>query len=136
MDWEECMKKRIVKKINIDEELINSLIQTSKNKSISGGLLDLNETTSCSIISLYYDSLRELLEALSVKNGYKIYNHEGYTYFLKEVLHKEKVSNAFDGIRKIRNGINYYGKQYPLSDSKIIIKDIKELINKCKLLLK
>jgi len=33
MDFEECIKKRIAKEVNKDEELIKSLLKISKNKS-------------------------------------------------------------------------------------------------------
>jgi len=86
MDWQECNMKKMVKSISADEELLKSLLKTSENKIISAELLVLNDTTANSKISLAYDSLRELLEALALKNGFKIYNHECYTAFLKEIL--------------------------------------------------
>ena len=64
MDFNECLKKRIAKKVNEDKELITSLIKTSQNKLDSEKKLELSEVTSSSKISLLYDSLRELLEAL------------------------------------------------------------------------
>ena len=132
MDWEECNEKRLVKKIQIDKELISSLKETSKNKSTSAASLDINEVTSSSVITLYYDSLRELLEALAIKHGYKIYNHECYAYFLKSLLKEEEIADAYDGIRKIRNAINYYGRKLSLDEARIIITDIKNLIDQCK----
>ena len=65
MDWFECNKKRIVKEVNIDLDLINSLKKTSINKLNSENKLELDEITASSKISLAYDSLRELLEALA-----------------------------------------------------------------------
>ncbi|MGM5488097.1 MAG: hypothetical protein ACQESG_04065 [Nanobdellota archaeon] len=59
-------------------------------------------------ITLLYDALRELLEV--IEEGYKIYNHECYTAFLKEILDQPRYAEEFDKLRKIRNGINYYGK--------------------------
>ena len=135
MDWEECNKKRFVKRIIIDKKLVKSLIESSKDRFVSASLLDLNEVTSSSIIILYYDSLRELLEALAIRNKYKIYNHECYTCFLKEILREEELSQKYDRIRKIRNSINYYGKKLSIDESKIVINDIKELIEKSKKLL-
>ncbi|HLC78291.1 MAG TPA: hypothetical protein VJH92_04145 [Candidatus Nanoarchaeia archaeon] len=96
MDFNECLKKRIVKEVKEDTELITSLLKTSQNKLDSEQKLELNEVTSGSKISLLYDSLRELLEALAIKNGYKIYNHECFTYFLKEILNESSKGDEFD----------------------------------------
>ena len=135
MDWFECNKKRIVKEVSIDEELANSLINSSEKKNKSQEILPLNDTTSESKISLAYDSLRELLEALSIKKGFKIYNHDCYTAFLKEILTESLMGDEFDEIRKIRNSINYHGKQITIEDCKNILNQINALKTKVKRLL-
>ncbi len=130
MDFRECIKKRIAKEVNIDEELIKSLLKTSQNKLESEKKLELDEITSVSKISLLYDSLRELLEALALKNRFKIYNHECYTYFLKEILNLDTVSEEFDDLRKIRNSINYYGKEISLQETEDVLERMKDLREK------
>ncbi|MBI2451906.1 hypothetical protein HYV50_02385 [Candidatus Pacearchaeota archaeon] len=127
MDWEECIKRKIAKEVGADLNLIESLIKTSKNKLESGAKLNLDDSTSSSKISLAYDSLREILEALAIKKGYKIYNHECYTYFLKEALNESIKGDEFDEIRKIRNSINYYGKEISILEAKEILKRIIKL---------
>ena len=102
-------------------------MKTSQNKLDSEEKLELNETTSSSKISLRYDSLRELLEALAIKKGYKIYNHECYTCFLKEIVNESMKGDEFDELRKIRNSINYYGKDIPVEQTKEILERIKKL---------
>ena len=81
MDFKECIKRKIAKQVKVDEGLINSLLKTSKNKLESNMRLKLEEVTLSSKISLLYDSLREVLEVLALRNGFKIYNHECYTFF-------------------------------------------------------
>jgi len=127
MDWKECCGKRIAKEVDIDEELISSLGKTSKNKLKSSEELIMNEINASSKVTLAYDSLRELLEALSLKNKYKIYNHDCYTPFLKEVLNESEKGDDFDELRKIRNGLNYYGKDITPEEAEEIIKRIKKL---------
>jgi len=127
MDWKECCKKRIVKEVSKDEELINSLIIKSKNKLESEKRLEMDEITASLKLSLAYDSLRALLEALSIEKGYKIYNHECYTAFLKEILNEKRLGDKFDDIRKIRNDVNYYDKELSINEAKEVIKNIKEL---------
>jgi len=127
MDWRECIKKSLIKEIKKDDNLIISLSKSSKNKLICSNMLELNEKTAISKISLAYDSLRELLEALSLKKGYKIYNHECYTTFLKEILNENSKAEEFDNLRKIRNAINYYGKDVSIQNTKNILNRIKKL---------
>jgi len=60
--------------------------------------------------TLLYDALRMLLEILVTNRGYKIYNHECFSAFLSAVVADEELARRFDAYRKVRNGINYYGK--------------------------
>lgn len=125
----------MVKKIGIDKNLVESLMKSSRNKLESANRLKIDKTTSASVISLCYESLRELLEALATKKGLKIYNHECYTAFLKEVLMQEELSIHFDRFRKIRNKINYYGKEIDAEETTHVKEEIMDLINKIKQLL-
>lgn len=127
MDFNECLKKRIAKEVKVDLELIESLKKTSQNKFESEGKLELSEVTAGSKISLLYDSLRELLETLAVTKGYKIYNHECYTYLLKEIMNESIKGDEFDELRKIRNGINYYAKDISIEEAQDVLKRIKIL---------
>lgn len=135
MDWRKCIDILTAKGVTPDRALIASLQETSRNRLATAALLPINETTSESVITLYYDSLRELLEAIANAHGYKIYNHECFTAFLREVLKKESEAAAFDRFRKLRNGINYYAKRVPPGDAAIIVQEIKELVQKCKKML-
>lgn len=127
MDWAECVSKRIVKDVGPDKGLIKSLIKSSNNKLESGKILKMSDITAASKLSLAYDSLRELLEALALKNGYKVYNHECYTAFLKEILGESDKGSEFDEIRKVRNDVNYYGKDISPEEVAKIIKRIENL---------
>lgn len=127
MDWKECCSRRIAKDVKPDVDMIASLTKSSRNKLESESKLEMNNTTASSKLSLAYDSLRELLEALALKNGYKIYNHECYTAFLKELMKESYKADEFDDIRKIRNAINYYGKEISPEEANEIIARIKKL---------
>jgi len=130
MDWTECKKKGFVKNIKLDLNLISALEKQSKNKLISSKMIELNETTASSKVSLAYDSLRELLEALAIKKGFKIYNHECYCSFLKEIIKDSLLGSHFDDLRIIRNKINYYGEDLSIEEAKQILKEIEEILNK------
>lgn len=130
MDWQECKDKKFVKETSKDENLINSLIKSSKKKSDSNERLELDETTASTKVSISYDSLREILEALAIKKGFKIYNHECFSGFLGEICNEKFLSKQFDGFRKARNQINYYGKDISLEHAEILIKEISDFKKK------
>ena len=132
MDLLECRKKRFVKEVSIDENKINSILKNSENKLKSADLLPLEGFSTNSKISLAYDCLRELLEALALKNKLKIYNHECYTAFLKEIIKDSLLGDEFDSVRIIRSSANYYGKKISIEDCKDTLIKIKDLIRKIK----
>ena len=127
MDWKECFARKFVKETKTDKNIINSLIKTSKDKIYSNNKLELDEFTAGTKITIIYDSLREILEALAIKRGFKIYNHECFSSFLDEICKKKSYSLEFDKFRKIRNQINYYGKNIVPGEAKTIIKEMLEL---------
>jgi len=127
MDWEECNNKGIVKVVKPDMNFIKSLIISSRNKLESESRLDMSDITAASKLSLAYDSLRELLEALALKKGYKVYNHECYTAFLKEIIRESRKGDEFDDVRKVRNALNYYGKSISAEEANTVISRIKNL---------
>ena len=127
MDWKDCCRKKIVKEVNAEREMINALIKASNNKLSSEKQLYMSPTTASSKLSLAYDSLRELLEALALQESFKIYNHECYTAFLKEIVKESYLGDEFEEIRKVRNAVNYYGKDISVSETEDIIKKVIQL---------
>ena len=130
MDWSECVKKKIAKNIKKDENLIKSTRHVASLLVESANSLPKN--LYLGKITLLYDALREYLECFALDKGYKIYNHECYTYFLKEIVHMSNEGDIFDKMRKIRNGINYYGKNLEKEETEEVINKIKLLIEKIK----
>ena len=132
MDFASCTRNRLIKQIIQDNNLINSLVQSSDKKLKSQKKLELDDDTAGSKISLAYDALRELLEALAISKGYKIYNHECYVAFLKEVLKESDLGDQFDKFRRIRNDTNYYGKDVSPQEAKPIIDGMSDYIRNIK----
>lgn len=128
-DWKTCLNLREAKQVQPDEELAKSLQKTSANKAFSSANLKLMKETATSKISLSYDAVREFLEAIALLKGYKIYNHVCYTSFLKEILNESEKAEEFDELRKIRNDINYYGKEVTINEAEKIIKRLESLRN-------
>jgi len=132
MSWQQCLISGTARKTSVDKEMAKSLLNLQDSNIKSQDMLELNEITASSKFSLSYDAIRELLEAISILKGYKIYNHECYTYFIKEILKDDEVSYNFDEFRKKRNSVKYYGEKIDPDQAMLIINNIKKDIAKLK----
>ena len=130
MDLETCKKKFLVKSIKPDLSKIQALLKSSLNKQEASEALP--DQFPDSKITLLYDSLRILLEYHALNQGFKIYNHECYTAFLKEILKESQLGDEFDKFRKVRNAINYYGKEISKEEAREILSQMKDFIAKIK----
>ncbi len=130
MDWEACIKKTIAKEIKQDKNLVKSLREIADGKIKAAQ--SLSDEFFISKVTLLYDALRETLESVAIEKGYKIYNHECYTAFIKEILNLSREGDIFDNLRKIRNGINYYGKNLSKEEAEEVISELGNLIPKFK----
>lgn len=128
MDWKECIRQTIAKSVKEDKSLVRSAREIAKLKVESADALPSH--LYIGVISLLYDALREYLECVALEHGYKVYNHECYAAFLKEVINCSREADQFDEIRKVRNGINYYGKKVSREEADAIIRAIRQLIKK------
>jgi len=135
MKFEDFIKEGKVRKATPDKLMIKSIIKNTFEDLKFLEQTKLTELSKRKLVTNYYDSLRSLLEAKAILQGYKIYSHEAFSFFLKEKLNQEVLSIKFDRLRKIRNGLNYYGKSLQLKEAEDIIEDLKELIEQIKRLL-
>jgi len=134
MDLNECFRKGLIKKTRIDSELIKSLTEMSDIKENTVKTAKINNVNISAYVSLAYDSLREILEALCVSKGYKVLSHICIGELLKDML-EDFDYHEFDRMRYIRNGINYYGVKVELEPGKEIINKIFSMKNRIKSLL-
>ena len=132
MKFEDFIKEGKVRKATPDRFMAESIIKNTFEDLKFLEQTKLTELSKRKLVTNYYDSLRSLLEAISLLKGYKIYSHEAFTYFLKDELHQNILSLKFDRFRKIRNGLNYYGKSIQLNEAKEIIEELKRAINEIK----
>jgi len=126
MDLEDCKKKGLIKRTNKDIPLIRSLIEMSDSKEVTVNEAKINQISISAYVSMAYDSLREVLEAICILNSYKVASHLCLGELLKELI-KDFDFNIFDRFRYIRNGINYYGTKIDLSQGKQIISNMFQL---------
>jgi len=127
MKFTDFIEKGLARKTSRDISLAKSLLQHSKEDLRFLNKLKIDESSVRKIMTNFYDVLRSILEAISVIKGYKIYSHEAYTYFLQEIG-EELIAVKFDRFRKIRNSINYYGKDISINETKENISEIKKMI--------
>ncbi len=132
MRFGDFIKEGKARKATPDRLMAESLIKNTFEDLKFLAQTKLTELSKRKLVSNYYESLRSLLEAISLLKGYKIYSHEAFTYFLKEKLNQDVLSLKFDRFRKIRNGLNYYGKSIRLNEAKDIIEELRRAINEIK----
>ena len=131
MSFEEFIRKGLVKRTSKDPALIKSLILFSERDYEFLKKVKIDELSARNVMTGYYDILRSILEAISSLEGYRIYSHEAFTEFLK--LKDEQVaSQKFDRLRKIRNGIRYYGKPIKPEEVRENVSEILELVKHLK----
>jgi len=123
MDLDDCFKKGLIKRTEINRELIISLTEMSRIKEMATKTAQINSLNISAYVSMAYDSLREVLEAICISNGYKVLSHICIGELLKSLL-EDFDYDEFDRIRYIRNGINYYGTKVELSQGKEVINKI------------
>jgi len=128
MDWKGCLKTRTAKEVKSDLNLIKSTKEIAEIKVTSANALP--KELFIGKITLLYDALREYLESAALMNHYKIYNHECYTAFIKEILKLPREAELFDKLRKVRNGINYYGRNVSEEEAEEILNGLLSLIAK------
>ena len=128
MIFEDFIKKGLVRKASKDKSLAKALLQNSKKDVEFLNSLKINENSVRKIMVNFYDVLRSILEAVSIIKGYKIYSHEAYSYFLKEIK-ENLLAIKFDRFRKIRNSINYYGKDISIKEAKENVDEIMKMVN-------
>lgn len=128
MKLDDFIKQGQVRKASSDISLVKSLYKSTLNdlKYLESQVID--EISARKIVSNYYDCLRAILEAIASLDGYKIYQHEAFVFFLKEKS-EEIPSLKFDRFRKIRNKINYYGGDISVEDAKEVSNEIRKLID-------
>ncbi len=132
MKLQEFIKKGLVRKSTKDLSLSKSLILTANIDLRFLKNLEINDDSARKIMTNYYDVLRSLLEAISCLEGYKIYSHEAFFFLLKE-KGENQIAQKFDRFRKIRNSINYYGKNISIEEVKENKEEIIKIIDTLKI---
>ncbi|MCK5334037.1 MAG: hypothetical protein KAJ24_05970 [Candidatus Aenigmarchaeota archaeon] len=123
MDLSDCYRKGQIKKTRVDKGLIRSLIEMSGIKESTVKEAKLTEKNISVYVCVAYDSLREILEAVCIYNGYKVLSHICIGELLRKIV-PDFDYVGFDRMRYIRNAINYYGTKADFEQGKQIIEKI------------
>lgn len=127
--FEYFIKKGDVRRASPDKSLVKSLIEGAEKDIKFFNNLKIDENSARKLMVNYYDILGGILEAIASIDGYKIYLHEAFTFYLKEIKNEEVISIKLDRFRRIRNLINYYGKDISIEETKENIGEIKKIIS-------
>ena len=119
-------------KIKADEERARSLVNLARLRYKKISVFD-EEKESSLIVEDYYETIKELITAILFIDGYKTLSHKDLIEYLS-LNYKGKFNSAdlglIDQLRKLRNGIVYYGESIESSYIKRNKGHINEVISK------
>ncbi len=124
--WDDCLENGSTVKVSKNIERAKSLIETSEERLTL--IKKIDKKNSNFVFEDYYTSLLELLQALVIKQGYKIINHVCLGYYLRDAIKREELYRAFDDLRYKRNSLTYYGKRMDFETAKQAIEKSRNLI--------
>lgn len=128
MEFNDFIKQGKVKKGEKDKALAKSILGAINQDLRFLDKLEIDKLSSRKLMCNYYDVLRAIIEAISALDGLKVYSHEAYTFYLRELKCEESLSLEFDRFRKIRNKLTYYGKNIAVEEASSNIKEMKKII--------
>jgi hypothetical protein len=116
-EFDEYVKKGVVKKCSIDKSRAEFLINESQN-SLDGlyeriEIIGINDKNANSIIKDCYDILMELIRAKLLLTGYSSagqFAHEAEVSYLKKLGFSDIEVSFLNDLRYFRNSVTYYGK--------------------------
>ncbi|MCD6575762.1 MAG: hypothetical protein J7K73_01225 [Nanoarchaeota archaeon] len=126
----DCLESGNVRRGSQDKNLAKARLNMAKNKLRDARILLKNKGSIANVFTLYYDAFLETAHAIAAINGFKIYNHECITYFLKEFINESDIGSLFEECRKLRNKINYYGETLEDAVGKRLIQKITNAIKR------
>ncbi|MDO8661482.1 MAG: HEPN domain-containing protein [Candidatus Woesearchaeota archaeon] len=89
----------------------------------------LNSEKPKYVLENAYEAIRELIDAILFL-GYKSYSHEAAVAYLVNLGFSVTETMAVDRLRKMRNGIKYYGEDTTPKEAEHALKTAEEVISK------
>lgn len=129
IDWSEC-KKKFIRKTEVDEERIKSLVEKAKQRKQRADNTKLTSKTVSFIVEDNYEVIKELLVAYLLKNGLKSRNHQCLiSYFYMKNPKYEREALLISQLSFFRNRLNYYGEDVPVDFYNSRKNEINKIIN-------
>lgn len=137
LSFETFINKKEVMPVKKDENMALSLVEDAKQRFSYFSKQEIKEENIKFIFESYYESIRELLDAIMIKEGYKSYSHQAPIVYAKDKkIISEKDAIILDSLRQKRNKSKYYGKTFDydyLIEKIIFLKDkFKEIMKELK----
>lgn len=126
--FEEFLRNGKVRKGDPDKARARSLLAMSGKTLAFAESVVMNDDNCSPLLVNYYEALREVCEAVCAARGFKVYSHEAFTFFLSEILKEDKIAATFDRLRKLRNGVNYFGEFVVVQETRAAAHEVKELM--------
>ena len=130
MLFEKSIKEGYAKEVKKDKLRAQSLIKSAEDTILATKDIYLKDYNYKTVLRELYEALRQYCEAVGYVYGYKFLSHEVITIFLKEILKEERISLEFDRYRKLRNGINYYGRDVSKETVENALIEIPQIIKR------
>jgi len=128
MNFENSLREGKAKRVMPNHIRARSLFNSSIQAIKTAKIIQLSQNTLKSVLRELYEGLRQYCEAIGYLKGYKFFDHESISYFLRDILKEPSVFAKFDRYRKLRNGINYYGDDIDIETVKEAVTEIPKLI--------
>ena len=129
MEWSEC-ERNFIRKRERDNEKIKSIIKIASKRHDFINTIKVNKDNVSFVIENYYEIIKELLNAVLLKNGLNSKNHQCLiAYFHKNYLQYEFESNLILQMSYLRNRLNYYGEPIDIEFYSKYKEDFEKIIN-------
>ncbi|HLD38345.1 MAG TPA: hypothetical protein VJA20_02800 [Candidatus Nanoarchaeia archaeon] len=134
-NFEEFLRKGIVKKVFKDNLRVNSIINEAERKLVflkrdMLAKIKLVDDNSNDFIEKVYDILIELIRAKLLKDGFKAHGegaHEAEVSYMRKIGFNELDVSFMNELRYFRNGIKYYGKRLDKKYAEKVLKFLNRL---------
>jgi len=128
--FEYYVKNNEVRTTIINEKEIFSLVEDAYRRFTYFSNETITEINAKFVFENIYESIRELLDAILHKKGYKSYSHQASIAFAHEQnLLSQKDAFILDKLRDLRNKSKYYGKNINPIEAKSNIEEGKRIFS-------
>ncbi len=128
MNWEECTREYL-REVSVDIEKIDSIVELAKERLDFVRSISLTEKNVSFLFDDYYETIKELLVALLLKNGLRSSNHQClFSFFARKYLTYEAEIRVIQQMNFLRNRLNYYGERVSYAYYKENYKSFERII--------